>query len=385
MLPLHKLASMVGLLTFLGIAWWMAAGVVAQETEAAPPEEPAAVAPDPYVLPEGGPDELVRFIQRILRTRPANEESREKAVAAVKEAADKILAGEADAVATQTAVQVKSMFADSAEELAALAEALGKAGKNELARQVRGAVLGRRLREASQADGDEVAEKVRAIIKQVEQYLAEGPLQRSDAGLAIGAGRILETLGDTDLAAATYTSFSKLFLASDDKDVASFGETLEGVVRRLNLVGNDMKVEGTVLGGKALDWPQYRGKVVLVDFWATWCGPCIRELPNMMQTYEAYRDRGFEIVGISLDRDRQQLEKFVQDRKIPWTIVHDDGEPNPTAGYYGVMAIPTMILVGADGKVVSTKARGEQLRAELEKLLGPAEKKSPEEEPATTE
>ncbi|MBN2474489.1 MAG: TlpA family protein disulfide reductase [Pirellulales bacterium] len=375
---------LVCLLTGAVVAWLALGTAVAAEGEpSATPAEPVAVPPDPYKVPDAPPDELVRYINRLLGTRPPDDDARTKAVAAMKEAADKILAAESTEEQAVHAVQTRIRLADSAEELEQFSEHLQKAGKTQFVRQVGGAVLGRRLRELSRVPKDDAEGQLKPLIESVEKYLAEGPLERSDMGLAFNAGRVAEILGTPALAAETYTSFGKLFAASDDETIAGFGKKLEGVVRRLTLVGKEMKVEGTLLGGEVLDWAKYKGKVVLVDFWATWCGPCVREVPNMLETYAQYKDRGFEIVGISLDRDRTQLEKFIQDRAIPWTIVYDDG--SPTAEYYGVMAIPTMILVGTDGKVVSTKARGEELRKELEKLLGPVEEKPLEEKKAEEE
>jgi len=133
-----------------------------------------------------------------------------------------------------------------------------------------------------------------------------------------------------------------------------------------------MKVEGLYLDGTEIDWKSYRGKVVLVDFWATWCGPCIGEIPNMTKMYEKYNAAGFEILGYSIDDDLERLHKFEEDRKLPWKTASrkltQDAEKDYViiSEYYGVNAIPTMVLVGKDGKVLSTKARG----AELERLLG---------------
>ncbi len=111
---------------------------------------------------------------------------------------------------------------------------------------------------------------------------------------------------------------------------------------------------------------------MLVDFWATWCGPCLRELPNIKKNYEKYHDRGFEVVGISLDEDRSTLEKFLRDEELPWpTLFSDDTKTTQAlSDRFGVEGIPAMLLVGRDGKVITLKARGDDLAKELERLLG---------------
>jgi peroxiredoxin len=124
------------------------------------------------------------------------------------------------------------------------------------------------------------------------------------------------------------------------------------------------------LEGDPLSLSQHKGKVVLIDFWATWCGPCVNELPNVLAAYQKFHDKGFEIVGISLDKDKAQLESFTKEHKMTWAQYFDGlGWENKLSTKYGITSIPATFLVGTDGKIVAKNLRGPALEAELAKLL----------------
>jgi len=123
--------------------------------------------------------------------------------------------------------------------------------------------------------------------------------------------------------------------------------------------------------GGTLALSELRGKVVLIDFWASWCRPCRMENPNVKRVYEKYAKRGFEIFGVSLDRDQAAWEKAIQDDGLPWKHVSDLGFWNNAAAQeYGVSGIPYTVLVDREGNILDKGLRGAELEAKLDELLG---------------
>lgn len=156
-------------------------------------------------------------------------------------------------------------------------------------------------------------------------------------------------------------------IRSEDKtEVAKLVKTMKAMA---DLKSKPLDIKFTAVDGREVDLAKMRGKVVLIDFWATWCGPCVAELPNVLKAYKELHPKGFEIVGISLDSDKGKLEKFVADKGMEWPQFFDGkGWKNEIAVTYDIHSIPAMWLVDQKGMVVDTSARA-GLEEKVAKLL----------------
>lgn len=158
--------------------------------------------------------------------------------------------------------------------------------------------------------------------------------------------------------------------ASKDKSVAELARDKQADLKtKAEMKSKPLDLKFTAFDGREVDLEKLRGKVVLIDFWATWCGPCMAELPNVIATHDALKEKGFEIIGISLDEEKNDLEKIIKRRKIAWPQYFDGtGWENKFAKRFGITGIPSMWLVNKKGMVVDMNARGD-LKAKIEKLL----------------
>lgn len=210
-------------------------------------------------------------------------------------------------------------------------------------------------------------------LKEFDALLAKHKDEKTDAVaqvLFMKATLYSEVLRDQAKANEVIEQLKREF--PDSKPVAAIKRRAEAEKVQASLVAGsrfpDFNEKDTT--GKPLSVASYTGKVVLIDFWATWCGPCVAELPNVIQAYEKHHAAGFEIIGISLDSDLKKLETFVKQKKMTWPQYFDgQGWQNKLAQQYGVNSIPATYLLDRQGKIIARGLRGEQLETAIAAAL----------------
>lgn len=210
-----------------------------------------------------------------------------------------------------------------------------------------------------------ISEETLRIIKNSDRGFA-------DVEFAITIATAFEEFALANEAKQLYQALGDLFARSPGEQVAQRRAFLTGAAHRLAIVGKPFELTGQSTQGETIDLASLRGKVVLVEFWATWCGHCQEELPNLTRNYQKYHDRGFEIVGVNVDDDRGDLDAFLTKQPLPWTILHDDhaGSEHPATIQYGITAYPTSFLLDRKGRVVAMDLRGRGLSRKLAELMG---------------
>ncbi len=334
---------------------------------------------NPYSAPAGlNNDQLIEYLERMQR-KPRTIRRRPGFVAAVVDACTRVLENKPNPRQEETAaIVLMDVLHDQAidgdekaqGQLYTWAARLRKSQVKAVAQRARLHLLEQQVQLARA--GRLTDAEISRLFEHLRKYCEETELTGRHLYLASEIVGLINSLGDRDAAERLYETFGQLFAKSKDKKLARYAK--RKILKKsdsplANLVGKPLELEGTTVDGQPFDWKQYRGKVVLVDFWATWCGPCVREMPNLLKAYEKYHERGFEVVGISLDQDREALEEFLKEHNIPWVTLFDEeaGGLHPMARKYGIRAIPAPILVDRQGKVIHTAARGQTLWRLLEK------------------
>ncbi len=202
--------------------------------------------------------------------------------------------------------------------------------------------------------------------KQYMEHTSKFPKDPELAGLKISMLDLAE-----EYAFERLTEIAKTLTTDDDDDVKDAAKSAIAAVKiKQELAAGPLELKFTALDGTEVDISKLRGKVVLIDFWATWCGPCMASLPEVIKTYKKLHEQGFEVVGVSLDEDKDELLSTLKKRGIPWPQYFDGkGWECQVATRFGISSIPAMWLINKKGMVVSCDADASDLAETVEKLL----------------
>ena len=230
---------------------------------------------------------------------------------------------------------------------------------------------------------DPLIERWRAVLSEIPAVFEREWIQKPDSYVFYIVAYVHETLGDDEAARSVYKKVQPIFEKRLEKN-PNDGSALGALASIHEKFGNPelareyrvradpiLAWEGEVLHdflstvdleGRPISLADYRGKVVLLDFWATWCVPCIAEMPNVRAVYEKYHTKGFEVIGISFDLDETALHKFIKENQLPWRqIFAGERRRSSVAQKYRIKGIPTQFLIDREGKVISVNARGKAL------------------------
>ncbi len=343
--------------------------------------EPSDTEPDidrdvnPYTPADGlSPMELVDFIFD-MQDKPKTIQKRPGFYDGIVQAADRILAAETPDKQREIAAGAKFDVLHAAacredkqadQQLAEFAAQMKDSKTPKIAEQAAFFLLERKALDVD----DMPLEEVPALLAELEKFVTDRTLDQRHLRLASATVHAANRLEDPDQREEYFQKFGGVFSKSGDKGLARYGKKLAKKPGQElpDLIGKPLELAGVTDLGTEFDWDEYRGKVVLVDFWATWCGPCVKAMPEVKALYEKLNDQGFEVVGISLDRKPEDLAKYLDKHEIAWTnLLGEDAKK--LAETYGVKGIPTMMVVDRQGTVAAVGHKLETLKETIDKLM----------------
>jgi thiol-disulfide isomerase/thioredoxin len=216
-----------------------------------------------------------------------------------------------------------------------------------------------------QADASQQVEVQAQWLASLEKFIEEFPDSEDSADAMLEIAMRQELSGKVTDAKGWYTRLA------DGHTQSRAGTVAIGALRRFNLKGQPLQLAGPLLGQPGtLDIAKLRGKVVIVQFWATWCRPCTEELPQIQELYKTYKSAGLEVVGVNVDTDGAPIQAYVDQHRLAWPSIHESGGlQSSIAVQYGVITLPTTFLVDKTGKVISSSTSVDDLKKQVPELL----------------
>lgn len=217
-------------------------------------------------------------------------------------------------------------------------------------------------------DTKPMEEAIDALVKELDSpwtaaFLADITTQFEYSGKSEFAAKLVKRT--EELASALSSEVAKNEIA----------ESCAKFWKRASIMGSEISWEGLCdMEGKPFQYQEYQGKIVILDIWATWCGPCIKELPNIKEVYAKYQASGVEVIGVNIDDKPDELKEFLAKESLPWKmIVSNDpskmGFETQLVQNLGITGIPFVAIIGRDGKVAALHTRGDELPKKIEELL----------------
>jgi thiol-disulfide isomerase/thioredoxin len=201
-------------------------------------------------------------------------------------------------------------------------------------------------------------------LKDLEQFVTNYPktTETAEALLQLALGH--EFSGSDEKAAAAYGRIVSDFQSAEQASKAA------GAKKRLESIGKPLELKGKTTEAKNFDLAQYKGKTVLVQYWATWCELCKQDMQQLKTLQAKYSQKGFHVVGVNLDNDVREANKYLVENRWPWPQLFEvGGMDSRFANELGIMTLPTMLLIDKNGRVVRRNVHASELDGELSKLL----------------
>ena len=275
------------------------------------------------------------------------------------------------------------------DELSAMSDQLRKIGRPDVADALDESIFNVKVQKSIQANDAETFSKLFAVVNEQVQKAGKDispELAFKAAKIALAAREVKGYKLEDGL----LKKYVEQFASSSDSNVQYISTQMElqilfdaGEEKMFALPGKEILFSGTFIDGTKFNPEDYKGKVLLIEVWATWCPPCCEEQTVVRDAYAKYHDKGFEVIGISCDdeNDLDGFKEFLDTYKFTWKQMFENnavipgmktvtGQPVPFNKYYGIYKVPRPILIGKDGKVITINARGPELERRLKEIYG---------------